>query len=324
MTTAGVRRPCGAPCLATVVRAAVARGWRRSPRGLNDRWRFVEPVNRALLSAGAPAVAAARMRRGHRMLLDLRSGTEWFAYYTGAFDDSRLDLAAALLEARPGSGAVDAGANVGLWTVPLAAAAVRAGGHVIAVEPVPSNAARLRANVALNGLREAVTVREHGLSDRPTSLTLTLREDFAAGGGTGNASVVIDDGGDDGMAVVHVPGCTLDDVLDECGRPTISVVKADLEGHEDLFLAGARRTFGCDRPVAFVEWNVVYYERRGVDLTALTGPLLRDWDYRCLRKDPSGWVLLDDLISDKPLDDMILVPAERVDEVVTLLGRLAV
>jgi hypothetical protein len=45
-----------------------------------------------MLRWGAPPVHIARMRAGHRMLLDLRSGTEWFAYYSGSFDDGRIQF----------------------------------------------------------------------------------------------------------------------------------------------------------------------------------------------------------------------------------------
>jgi hypothetical protein len=148
---------------------------------------------------------------------------------------------------------------------------------------------------------------------------MTLREDFAAGASTGNAAVMIDDGSDAQWDRVQVPAQPLDELLDDMDRPSVSVIKSDLEGHEDRFLAGAGRTFREDRPVAFVEWNRVYYARRETNPTAATARLLHDWDYRCLRRDGRDWTVDDLFRSDRPLDNILLVPAERVAEVLELL-----
>jgi FkbM family methyltransferase len=275
------------------------------------------------MALGAGPLAMADMRAGHRLLVDLRSGTEWFAYYTGEFDDQRIRVARTLLRLRPGV-AVDAGANIGLWTVPLAREAAAVGGRVIAVEPVPANAGRLRENLRLNGIDVRADVYELALSDAPGRVTMTLREDFAAGAATGNAAVASDDG-DTRWERLEVPARPLDDLLDELGRPAVSVVKSDLEGHEARFLAGATRTFAVDRPIAFVEWNGSYDARQGAGLTEITAPLLREWDYRCLRRDrrPDGWEWTTDIRfrSHRPLDNVVLAPAERVRETLDLLRR---
>ena len=57
-------------------------------------------------------------------------------------------ISAALQLMPPGGPAVDFGADVGFWSVPLAEQ-----GHVFAYEPVPSNTERLRDNAALNGVQ---------------------------------------------------------------------------------------------------------------------------------------------------------------------------
>jgi FkbM family methyltransferase len=253
--------------------------WRHLPWHLRRWWRGVERVNLFALRHGARPIASARMRAGHRLLLDLRSGTEWLSFYTGRFDDGRIRAARALMRGAGGGVAVDAGANIGFWTVPLALEARATGGRVLAVEPVASNARRLRQNLLLNGVDDVVLVRQEALSDTAGALTMTLREDFADGAETGNAAVLIDDGTDDRWTQVRVPAGTLDDLLAECRLPRVDLVKADLEGHEDRFLAGAERTFSVDRPVAFVEWNATYHARRGTDMAATTTPLLRRWDH---------------------------------------------
>jgi FkbM family methyltransferase len=277
----------------------------------------VDPFNRAVLAAGAEPVVTARMRLGHRLRLDLRSGSEWFSYYTREFDDRRIAAARRLLHA-PGSVAVDAGANIGLWTVPLARHLAGLGGRVVAVEPIPANAARLHENLRLNGLDAVVDVHEVAVSDRAGTAELSLREDFRDGAATGNAAIVIDDGADAAFRTVVVRTVPLDTLL--AGAPRVDFVKADLEGHEDRFLAGAAGTLARCRPVVVCEWNRVYYTRRGIDPTEAVSDLLRSLDYRCLRHTPAGWSVGPDLYSPEPVDDLVLVPGEREAEVAAALG----
>lgn len=96
-------------------------------------------LNSRLLRLGASPVAVTRMRLGHRLRLDLRSGSQGLAYYSGEFDDARIAAATRLLDDRGGM-VVDVGANVGLWAVPLGVRAAAVGGRLLAIEPVPSNA----------------------------------------------------------------------------------------------------------------------------------------------------------------------------------------
>ena len=140
--------------------------------------------------------------------------------------------------------AVDVGGNVGFWAVPLARRA-----QVHAFEPVPSNAARIRDNAALNDVRRTLTVHEVALSDAPAQLTLSLREDFQRGAGTGNAAVVID-ASDDVFASIEVVADTLDHQVARLGLTRLDVMKVDIEGHEDLALEGARETSAHPAPHA--------------------------------------------------------------------------
>jgi FkbM family methyltransferase len=303
--------------------AEVLRRWlptlhRRLPvagsAGLLDR------LNQALLRSGATPTAETRMRGGHRLRLDLRSPAQARAFYTGEFDDDRIRMAQDLMTG--GSIAIDAGANVGLWTVPLAGRAAAVGARVIAVEPVPSNAARLRHNLAINDVTLVADVVQTALSDVQGSGHITLREDFDAGAATGNAALTIDDGTDERFTTIAVPLVPLDDLLGRYGAPHVSVVKADLEGHEDRFLAGASDTFARCRPTAFFEWNLTYYRRRGVDPAATVRPLLRQLRYHCLRDRGRGdWREQPDFWSPRDIDDLVLVPDEDVTAVQTLLTR---
>ncbi|MGH3999135.1 MAG: FkbM family methyltransferase [Pseudonocardiaceae bacterium] len=260
------------------------------------------------------------MCTGHRILLDLRSGSEWFAFYTGESDDSRI-AAAHLLLTEPGSIVIDAGANIGFWSVPLARRAADIGGRLVAIEPVPANATRLRGNLGLNDLNAVADVVEVAVSDRNGREGIVLREDFAAGAVTGNAALEIDDGTDARFVNLLVMLIRLDDLLEQrYGHVRVHIIKADLEGHEDRFLAGALRTFSRCRPIAFVEWNRIYYERRKVDPTVVVGILLRKLSYRCLRERRGLWTNGATFWSPREVDDLVLVPAEKAADVRAMLN----
>jgi FkbM family methyltransferase len=205
--------------MAATVRQLAPSACRRLPPLVRRRWRRPERFNRTMLWLGAPPLAVANMSTGHRLLLDLRSGSEWLAYYTGEFDAGRILVAQALMRREPGGLAVDAGANIGFWTVPLALEASRTGATVMAFEPVPHNAARLWQNLSLNDVAATAEVRQHALSDRPGTLAMTLREDFANGSGTGNAAVAIDDGTDSTWSRIEVAAYTFSRgmVVHRCG-----------------------------------------------------------------------------------------------------------
>jgi hypothetical protein len=89
----------------------------------------------------------------------------------------------------------------------------------------------------------------------------------------------------------------------------VVVLKVDIEGHEDKFLRGALRTLQQRRPVIFIEWNRVYYERRGIDPTSAVTPLLTRLDYRCWRRSAGAWCEQQRFRSPRELDDLVLVPA---------------
>lgn len=275
-------------------------------------------INRALLRLGASPLVVAAMQAGHRLCLDLRAGSEWLAFYTGEFDDGRLAAACRLLDS-PGAVAVDAGANIGFWTVPLARAAARVRGRVVAVEPIPSNHARLRTNLKLNDVAEVTDVCAVALSHRAQQLVMTLREDFLVGAATGNAAVLIEDGTDHRFDRVHVDARTLDDLLQDLDVPRLDVVKADVEGHEHHLLQGAMGAFQRWRPVAFFEWNRIYHQRLGLDATTTMERSLHHLNYRCLRRQGPRWIDAAGYTSPKEVDDLVLAPTERANSIRRLL-----
>ena len=98
---------------------------------------------------------------GFTMTLDLRDWVDQHIFVTGDYEASSARTIAALLN--PGDLCVDAGANVGFFSL-LMATGVGAGGAVWAFEPAPGTRERLAQNVRLNGLTN-VTVRSEALSN---------------------------------------------------------------------------------------------------------------------------------------------------------------
>jgi FkbM family methyltransferase len=279
-----------------VERALTAGALRRWPLGLRGRDRLFAYADRTY---GTAEPMLAPMHLGYEMMLDLRSRTESQAYYSGHYESELIRAACRLI--RPGGTAIDVGANIGFWSVPLAQRALSIGAEVVAFEPLVANAERLKQNLAINSV--VADVHTVALSDRNGESTITLREDFARGAVTGNAAITIDDGQDDVWASEQIALTRLDDVgLDS----RIDVIKVDVEGHEDHFLRGARKTLERDAPVLFVEWNPSYFDRRGIEASAVVEEALLGLDYLCFRRERNQWTTTDRFFSPRRLDDLVL------------------
>jgi FkbM family methyltransferase len=289
--------------LASLQRASIAAVRALPP--VRGRGKLAAAMSGALLRAGASPLVATTMNAGHRLILDTRVPSQLWAAYLGDYD--RANLAALRRFIRRAGLVLDVGANIGFYSVPLAIA----GARVLAFEPVPQNVARPRQNVALNGLERAIDIHAVALSSEAGSAEITLREDFAGGGGVGNAAIAITDGKDGEFATVNVPLARLDALFPSIGAGGhIDVIKVDIEGHEDHFLRGARATIIEHRPVILMEMNRWYYERRGLDLDALLPTLLPD-GYRPHSISEKGPAPIDSLSAIESAADVLLIPVER-------------
>lgn len=136
------------------------------------------------------------------------------------------DMAFVVHALRPGDLFGDIGANAGSYTV-LAARLAQA--SVIAVEPVPQTAERLRANIALNGIADRVELHRVAVSDRTGTVRFTIDADTVnrIAGQT-----------DAQRAMCDVPCTTLHALFGE-RAPTL--LEIDVEGHEGRVIEGARR-----------------------------------------------------------------------------------
>lgn len=220
--------------------------------------------NEFFLKLGCSPMAIAPMKSGGRIIVDTRSRTERYSFYSGRYDTEEIRFILSILPNAPQI--LDVGANVGFYAVPLAMICKRKCGKLHAFEPVPQNFRRLSENLAINQLSDFVVVHEIGLSNRSGRASITLREDFSGGSSTGNASIAIEDGKDQAFQTISIETKTLDELYGAGIIGNIDFIKLDIEGHELAFLEGGRSTLAATRPIIGIEINQWYYDRQGIHL----------------------------------------------------------
>jgi FkbM family methyltransferase len=146
---------------------------------------------------------------------------------------------------KPGDIFLDAGANIGIYTV-LAGQLVGAAGRVIAVEMMPDTARILREHISKNHLSN-VSVIEQALSNVAGQVVVAS----VPGGQHGQASIAksVAVGGTE----VKVVTTTLSDILGNVER--VALMKMDLEGAEQLAIEGEGDVLTRIQTVIFEDWG---------------------------------------------------------------------
>jgi len=143
---------------------------------------------------------------------------------------------------KPGWTVVDLGAHIGYFSL-LLAKCVGPTGKVFAFEPLPSNVALLRENVALNSYEDIIRVEAQAVTDASGFV------DLHDGPTPFQASMVWYQGN----AGRIVPACSLDDFFRPQGFPQIDFQKVDVEGAESLVIAGMETILTQSKPVLLLE-----------------------------------------------------------------------
>jgi FkbM family methyltransferase len=147
---------------------------------------------------------------------------------------------------------IDVGANVGSFTLLLADRIQ----HAILFEPNPLAAERARQNIALNHLGFQVIVQ--ALSDTEGEIAFEDR------GGTSSLNRTVTETVKTTFPVRRVNRTTLDAFLAQCSFPApISLVKIDVEGHENAVIRGMQNCLKAWRPLVMFE----YLQRTNLDET---------------------------------------------------------
>lgn len=150
---------------------------------------------------------------------------------------------------RPGDTVVEAGANIGTHTVPLAKLAGPSG-RVVAIEPQRMMYQLLGGNLALNRLGNVDTYRV-AVSDKPGPIDIPSVDYF---GQVNNYSAMpLEDArnrkGYAGLDFETVPAITIDSLK----LRTVRLIKMDVEGMEPQALRSARYLIERTRPILYLE-----------------------------------------------------------------------
>jgi FkbM family methyltransferase len=204
-------------------------------------------------------VATARLRDGARLRVHPGDFIGRAILLTGDYDPKITWLCRQVL--RPGDTVLDIGANHGIVSA-YAAGLVGPSGAVHAFEPQRDLADLLAASMKLNGYRQ-VTVHALALSDTDGVLALH--------GTRANAPMVSLGGGEHGEhgedeILDTVPVRRGDTLFAELGLRPIRLLKVDIEGHEEAFLAGSLSYLSQNRPdvIAFESHGSAPFRRRPV------------------------------------------------------------
>lgn len=181
--------------------------------------------------------------RGFRMVShgSLIENELFWAGYGKTWEAASLRVWAALCRDRRGT-ILDIGANTGVYA--LAAKTLAPEARIIALEPVARVAARLRANVAMNG--ETIEVVERAISDSSGTMMLSdLPVDH-------NYSASLEGQGPDADNY-PVGTCSVDDLLGPDWPAELGPIKIDIERHEPAAIRGMAETLSRYRPPILIE-----------------------------------------------------------------------
>ncbi|MFN7922000.1 MAG: FkbM family methyltransferase [Bryobacteraceae bacterium] len=198
---------------------------KRLPAG---RYRAIEAICK---NAPAPFWRKMPASRGaFEFVCDLRDSISREACFTGRYEPQETAILEAILA--PGMTFVDIGANWGYFTL-LACQLTGPEGRVISFEPDPRLFARLAANLARNGLRQATALPVAAAAEEGT---LTLSGFEEQGDNYGLSRIV--EGAAAGANSFRVRARPVDSALDDAGVGSVDLVKMDIEGAEDMALEG--------------------------------------------------------------------------------------
>lgn len=161
---------------------------------------------------------------------------------------------------REGMVAIDVGANIGCHTLVMASA-VGSSGKVVAFEPFPKMAKRLKENILLNRL-ENIVIREECLGEAKGELEL-----FVPSNSEYNQAVASlhQENLPEGSESIKAQITTLDAVRDDLALERVDLIKVDVEGHEYQVFKGAEKTIEKFQPSIIFEFSERQWKNAGYD-----------------------------------------------------------
>lgn len=239
--------------------------------------------------------------------LDVRSHVLQRLVLDGSYEPESAALCRVLAD--PTRDAVDVGANAGFFSVLLARTLPKR--WILAVEPSPVMADRLRDNLDRNGVGDRVEIVQAALAD--TSGTADLRrapgnEEYATIGVAAHPSL-----GAVTTPITAEPVAldTLDALVERTGIAP-GFIKVDVEGAEMLVFRGAQTVLRTHRPVLLSELNDDLLRANGTSGAELIGVLEAE-GYRVRHPFVSGHPIVTEADLKVPhwVTDVLCVPVEN-------------
>lgn len=201
------------------------------------RYPLMEAVQKI---AAEPVYETVRTKDRGLMKLRIDDWVQYCLYYNLYEPKYEKSMAALMAGART---VLDIGANIGQYSMLFATKARR----VIAFEPVPTLAAQLRENIALNKLGDTVRVVEAAVSDRNSKVAIYVADDS----NSGMASLV----SSTTNRTIEVEAITIDSFLTANDVDSVDLIKMDIEGAELYALRGMTMLLRDQTPPLVLEMN---------------------------------------------------------------------
>jgi FkbM family methyltransferase len=215
--------------------------------------RLLRSIGRSAIQAGSRigVLPFVQIRggpgKGLKLSLENASGNYWSG-------SNELPVQMALTRfLRPGDIFYDVGSNIGFFSL-IAARLVGPSGGVVAIEPVPGNAAVIRRNMQRNDFTH-VQILEIALGAEPGVAALHVTKH------PGGATLSTTEIPPDATGTIRVTVKTLDDLTltEKLGTPRL--VKIDVEGTELEVMKGMTQTLAAFEPVILFEIDAPDTER---------------------------------------------------------------
>jgi FkbM family methyltransferase len=146
----------------------------------------------------------------------------------------------------------DIGANIGTICVPAVARGLAE--TAVAIEPHPVNCRLLRANIALNGLHDRISVTECAAAaeDGGEAMLEVNERNWGDHRVAPTAQAIADEQGESARTRIAVPMRSIDSIAAETGAPTL--LWMDTQGFEGFVLAGAAAVLAARPPLVTEYW----------------------------------------------------------------------
>lgn len=188
---------------------------------------------------------------GHSFAVGGDEGDGYYRHITDGSDLTDPVLRALRPHVSPGAVCIDAGANIGLYT--LAMSSLASDGRVHAFEPSPTAFGHLQENLQVNRVTN-VDASPCALGDRTGTVQFHDFSFFSAGSFAADDTSLLTSESY-GSSVSETPVTTIDSVVAEHGLPRVDFLKIDVEGAELSVLDGAADMLAAHHPTVILEFN---------------------------------------------------------------------